>query len=225
MESAINKSERLLQLELLLLSHPGGMRKAEIARRLSVHRSTIGRYIDELSVRLPLWEKENKFGIEKSKTIETLRISIYESISFHLAANALAIQLQIHNPYIASGIRKLSFALRSLAPFIANELNTSADTIDGASKKKNARYVENLKILTKAWMEQRNVRFQAKNEKGCHACVVSFLPEKIGLMNPVPYDNPVIVSGRCHDEKKSCSLKLRDIESVEILEPQDGTAG
>jgi len=45
MESAANKSERLVQLEQILLSHPHGLRKAEIARKLGVNRSTVGRYI------------------------------------------------------------------------------------------------------------------------------------------------------------------------------------
>jgi|GEM_PF-3316084 len=50
MERAPNKAERLLQLEQLLLAFPEGLYKAEIARRLGVHRATAGRYIDELSL-------------------------------------------------------------------------------------------------------------------------------------------------------------------------------
>ena len=37
------KGERVAQLELLLRSHPEGLRRAEIARRLGVHRSEDGR--------------------------------------------------------------------------------------------------------------------------------------------------------------------------------------
>jgi CRISPR-associated endonuclease/helicase Cas3 len=47
MERAANKAERLQQLETLLLARPDGLRRAEIARRLGVHRSTIGRDGDE----------------------------------------------------------------------------------------------------------------------------------------------------------------------------------
>ena len=42
------KGERVAQLELILRSHPEGLRKSDIARRIGVHRSTIGRYIDAL---------------------------------------------------------------------------------------------------------------------------------------------------------------------------------
>ena len=41
------KGERVAQLELLLRSHPEGLRRAEIARRLGVHRSTISRYVED----------------------------------------------------------------------------------------------------------------------------------------------------------------------------------
>ena len=45
MISALTKSERLMQLEHLLLAHSSGLRRSEIARRLGVHRATVARYV------------------------------------------------------------------------------------------------------------------------------------------------------------------------------------
>ena len=42
MDRAISKAERFLQLEALLLANPEGLYRADIARRLGVHRSTVG---------------------------------------------------------------------------------------------------------------------------------------------------------------------------------------
>ena len=53
------KGERVAQLELLLRSHPEGIRRAEIARRLGVHRSTISRYVAALSDRMEIYEENN----------------------------------------------------------------------------------------------------------------------------------------------------------------------
>ena len=53
------KGERVAQLELLLRSHPEGMRRAEIARRLGVHRSTISRYVEDLSEKIDIYEENN----------------------------------------------------------------------------------------------------------------------------------------------------------------------
>ena len=49
------KGERVAQLELLLRSHPEGIRRAETARRLGVHRSTISRYVAALSDRMEIY--------------------------------------------------------------------------------------------------------------------------------------------------------------------------
>ncbi len=76
MKSTGNKSERLSQLELLLLSHPEGMRRAEIARRLGVCRATAGRYIDELSARIPLWEQDFRVGIKVTQTRQLSHIGL-----------------------------------------------------------------------------------------------------------------------------------------------------
>ena len=46
MNRAQEKSQRLLQIERLIWSHPEGLTQAEIARRLGVNRSTISRYVD-----------------------------------------------------------------------------------------------------------------------------------------------------------------------------------
>ena len=48
MNPAETKAGRLIQIETLLLEHPEGMTQAEIARRLGVNRSTVGRYIPDL---------------------------------------------------------------------------------------------------------------------------------------------------------------------------------
>jgi hypothetical protein len=47
MSRALTKAERLLQLEVLLLSRSEGMRKGRVAARLAVDRSTAGRYVAE----------------------------------------------------------------------------------------------------------------------------------------------------------------------------------
>jgi len=49
MERATGKAERLLQIEALLLEHPEGLSQAEIARRIGVNRSTVYRYLPDLT--------------------------------------------------------------------------------------------------------------------------------------------------------------------------------
>ena len=60
------KGERIAQLELLLRSHPEGMRRAEIARRMGVHRSTISRYVDDLSKHIGIYEENNLIKLREN---------------------------------------------------------------------------------------------------------------------------------------------------------------
>ena len=48
MARSSTKAARLLQIESLLAAHPEGLTPAEIARRLDVHRSSVGRYLPDL---------------------------------------------------------------------------------------------------------------------------------------------------------------------------------
>lgn len=84
---ATSKTERLLQLERLLLAHPEGITRAEIGRRLSVHRSTAMRYITELSILLPIWEDDNgRVGIERDDYLKSLGLDHARRISVGPAA-------------------------------------------------------------------------------------------------------------------------------------------
>ena len=85
------KGERVAQLELLLRSHPEGIRRAEIARRLGVHRSTISRYVDDLSKHIDIYEENNLIKLrDKDVDSSPMELSIYESLAFNMGTEALA---------------------------------------------------------------------------------------------------------------------------------------
>ncbi|MCH3919513.1 MAG: HTH domain-containing protein [Sphaerochaeta sp.] len=98
------KGERVAQLELLLHSHPEGLRRAEIARRLGVHRSTISRYVDALKGHVDIYEENNLIKIKESESDSSnLDLSVYESLAFNMSAEALAQNSEFQNPHLASG--------------------------------------------------------------------------------------------------------------------------
>ncbi len=47
MKRAGSKAVRINQIEQLLWSHPEGLTRTEIARRIGVHRSVITKYLDQ----------------------------------------------------------------------------------------------------------------------------------------------------------------------------------
>ncbi len=75
MGKALTKSERFLALEVLLLSHPAGLRKSEIAKRLGIDRSTAGRYVAELTDPLGLVEDDDgRIWIDKGRYLPPVRL-------------------------------------------------------------------------------------------------------------------------------------------------------
>ena len=132
-EGAEMKGERIAQLELLLRSHPEGIRRAEIARRLGVHRSTISRYVEELANYIDIYEENNLIKIRVSDDEPSnMELSIYECLAFNMGAEALAGKAEFANPHLASGLRKLAMNMKSYAPKISENALSIADRIDKA---------------------------------------------------------------------------------------------
>ena len=102
------KGERVAQLELILRSHPEGLRKSDIARRLGVHRSTVGRYIDELSQYSEIYEDNNLVKIAPRNDEEPLALSVYESLALNMGVEMLLKNTEFRTPHLASGLRKIA---------------------------------------------------------------------------------------------------------------------
>ena len=165
-ERSHSKADRLLQLEQILLAYPEGLRRAEIARRLGVHRSTAGRYIEELSRRLPIWQDGNLVGIDRDAYLTHVRLTIHESMALHLAARLMATRTDKHNPHAASALRKIGRSLEGFAPLISRHLLASASVMDDAARRHDPVYLEVLETLTRAWSEGRMVHLWHRHASG-----------------------------------------------------------
>jgi len=151
MERATSKAERLLQIEALLLAHPEGLTQAEIARRLTVNRSTIHRYLPDLD-RFCVYETDDgRMVIDRDHYLTNVRLTLHEAMAVHLAARLMATRTDKHNPHAASALRKLGLALEKLAPLISDHLAASADVMDSEARRHDPVYLEVLETLTRAW--------------------------------------------------------------------------
>ena len=159
------KGERIAQLELLLHSHPEGLRRAEIARRLGVHRSTISRYVDELKQYIDIYEENSLIKIKAREGDENIALSVYESLAFNLSAEVLASTSEFQNPHLASGLRKLAMNMRSYAPKISDNVNNLAEQIDKQvqQKKESSKFNSILEVLIDSWVSGRIVRVDRKS--------------------------------------------------------------
>lgn len=161
------KLDKLNELEFLLLAHPEGLTKAEIARRLGVHRSTAAEYIDDLGRRVPIYEPSpDRYAINRDAYKVQVRLTMHESLALHLAARLLTTRTDKHNPHAASALRKLGAALEQLAPLISQHLYRSAEVLDDASRRHDPVFVHVLETLTRAWSLRKKVHLTHQMEDG-----------------------------------------------------------
>ncbi|MGC9395875.1 MAG: helix-turn-helix transcriptional regulator, partial [Anaerolineae bacterium] len=152
LERAANKSERLLQIEALLLAHPEGLSQAELARRVRVNRSTINRDLPDLTKRFAVYETDDgRLCIDRDHYLADVRFTLHEALSLHLAARLMATSTDKQNPHAAAALRKLGIALEKLAPLISDHLKDSADVMDDAARYHDPVYLDVLETLTRAW--------------------------------------------------------------------------
>lgn len=214
------KGERIAQLELLLHSHPEGLRRAEIARRLGVHRSTISRYVDELKQYIDIYEENSLIKIKPREGDENIALSIYESLAFNLSAEVLASTSEFQNPHLASGLRKLAMNMRSYAPKISDNVNNLAEQIDKQvqDKKESSKFNSILEVLIDSWVSGRIVRV-IQSLKGFDPIETELAPYFIGFREEDSGGrHPISVTGRLRHTTEIITIDISTITSATILD-------
>ena len=155
------KAQRLIQIEKLLWAHPEGLTRAEIARRLGVHRSTITRYLDNDHLPPSIYEDHldgKKLKINPEADLTKVSFSLHEIMALHLATRLLATRMDKSNPHAASALRKLGRALSGRDHNISRHILLSADVMDEAEERQDPVYLKVLETLTEAWSRGYKVR-------------------------------------------------------------------
>ncbi len=212
------KGERVAQLELLLRSHPEGLRRAEIARRLGVHRSTISRYVEDLSEHIDIYEDNNLIKIKQKEGDENVALSVYESIAFNMSAELLAANTEFQNPHLASGLRKIAMNMRSYAPKVSENILVLADKIEHDARKSSEdsdAYNAILEVLIDAWISGRMVRVETC-EDGKDELEIS--PYFIGFREGDFGRRPITVTGRLRHTKEIITIDISKIDKATILD-------
>ncbi|MFA5447620.1 MAG: WYL domain-containing protein [Sphaerochaeta sp.] len=213
------KGERVAQLQLLLHSHPEGLRRAEIARRLGVHRSTISRYVDQLKEFIDIYEENSLIKIRGRLEDENIALSVYESLAFNFSAEMLANTAEFQNPHLASGLRKIALNMRSYAPKISDNLVTLAEQIDVRlqQKKESSQFNAILEVLIDSWVSGRIVKV-VQSLKGFDPIETELAPYFIGFREEDSGGRkPISVTGRLRHTTEIITIDISTITDATIL--------
>ena len=209
------KGDRVAQLELILRSHPEGLRKSDIARRIGVHRSTVGRYIDELKQYSEIYEDNGLVKIIPRNDEEPLALSVYESLALNMGVEMLIKNSEFRTPHLASGLRKIAMGMQSYAPKVSGNIMSIADQIESEATSSSNRSSEILEVLIDAWVSGRIVRIIHTN--GNTDEETELAPYFIGFVENEKGRNPVTVTGRLRHTTEIITLDITKIKSVAIL--------
>jgi CRISPR-associated endonuclease/helicase Cas3 len=162
-----NKLEQLGRLKEILLANPQGLRKAELARRLDVHRSTVSEYLDDLGYQVPVYEPvPDHYAINRDMYQVEVLLTLDEALALHLASRLLALRTDKHYPHAAKALRALGTALEQIAPLVSTHLRLSAGVLDGDERRRDPIFLQALELLTRAWALGRKVRLTHEMEDG-----------------------------------------------------------
>lgn len=215
MTRAENKTQRLLQMEALLLSHPEGLTQSDIARHLGVDRSVIHRNLYDFGKLYPVVEHDDgRVTLDRSSYLVQVAFTLHEAMGIHLASRLLATRMDKHNPHAASALRKLGIALERLAPRISTHVKQSADVMDETDQRQDPRYLEVLEKLTLAWAEQKKVKVWHRSEKADRIFEYTIQPY---FIEPYAVGQTTHVIGMDDHSGKLRTLKIERIERANIL--------
>ena len=216
MKRAEGKAVRINQIERLLWSHPEGLTRTEVARRIGVHRSVITKYVDQDDLPPSIYEDfldGKKLKIDRAADLTKASFTLHEVMAIHLATRLLATRTDKQNPHAASALRKLGMALQRLDENVSRHLLRSADVMDEDASYRDPVYLEVLETLTEAWASSRKVRVSHQMGDG-RIFDYTFSPY---FIEPYAVGQTAHVLGLREPPGKVRTFKVERLRSAEIL--------
>jgi predicted DNA-binding transcriptional regulator YafY len=219
----MSRSLRFPQIEQLLLDHPEGLHRADIARRLGVHKSTIGRDITLLTSQLPLIEEaDGRIRLDRHGYLHTIHLTMHELEALHLSARLFSKVMRFPFPHASAALRKLADAQGRVSPALAARIRDTAEELDefiSASSGDYATYRKVIEELGIAISEMRPVKISHFSREKQSTRQFHLFPV---TLEPHPEGKAVHLIGWDLDAEEPFfrTIKTERIDSV-ILEPPD----
>jgi len=183
----MDRTERIREIERLLLENNKGWTRSELAERFGVDRSTLKRNIDYILEKdlLPLRIENEKIYLDSDTYLSHVPMNIHEMLALHLATRLLVRKSSFASRHYVSLLRKISSAFGGHSQLISRYINDTAHGFEQLNKGRvNHRRTENLEMMNKAWADLKKVKIQYKSQGKVetHTCgIYCFEPNADGV--------------------------------------------
>lgn len=206
---ATSKHDRLTEIERLLFSSPEGLRVVEIAEVCDVDRRTVYRDLAALSdMGVPIYQRDGRFLLNQEYYMAPLRLNLDEALALFLAVRGWMHQAEQQNPHMISALAKVSTALPEP---LAAHTRMMAEMM--RSRSIDRAFVSALEAFTRAWSEQRRVRFWHKRANNSAVRVVEFATYFIEMA----VEGTLCAVGYDYVHKRTGSFWLQQVKRVQLL--------
>jgi CRISPR-associated endonuclease/helicase Cas3 len=217
MTRAFAKSNRIGQVERLLLNSRTPLSQAEIARRCEVHRATIGRLVqnmidDGIPVR---YTDDGLLYIERTAYISKIHLKLHEALATFLACRLLARYSDKPNAHTVATLEKLGAALQAVMPSLGHHIGDTTQALAARLPVDVSAYQRTLERLTEAWAAGRKVRMWYRPLRSARAFQHTFAPY---FLEPSAIGYSTYVIGFAEPPNAMRTRKLERIERIELTD-------
>ncbi|WP_097654879.1 CRISPR-associated endonuclease Cas3'' [Candidatus Chloroploca asiatica] len=217
MTRAFAKSDRIGQVERLLLTSRVPLSQAEIARRCEVHRSTIGRLVqgmidNGIPVRLT---DDGLIYIERTAYLSQIHLRLHEALAVFLACRLLARYSDKPNEHTVATLEKLGTSLQSLMPVLGQHISGTTTILRNRLPKQPGDYQRTLEKLTEAWATGVKLRMWYRPLQAQRAFQHTFAPY---MLEPSAIGYSTYAIGLAEPPGKLRTRKVERIERIELTD-------
>ena len=130
MNDRLKKTERLMNIWLLLLNNPSGYTAKELAARFGVNERTIYRDFVTLGLDLtvPVYDDKKRWKIDEKHFLPPIRFSLPEALNIFLTARLMLNYSHRYDPNVDATFTKLSAVLPQAFMHVVYSDNVRAAT-------------------------------------------------------------------------------------------------
>ncbi|MEJ2665122.1 MAG: WYL domain-containing transcriptional regulator [Spirochaetia bacterium] len=214
MEKFERKLERISALEQLLLACPQGLKQAEIARRLGVHRSTVSRWLTDITGILPVYDEDGRVMLNRDSYLNNVKLTVHEIMVLHLAARLFDCRTDKNNPHACSAVRKLGNCLRPYSRRMSDFLLATAASMETRAASLDKDYITVLEKITRAWSDGVWLKIRYFSHTSGEVHEYRFAP---WFVQPYAAGRTVYAVGFCREKNHRITLKVERIREAVLL--------